>query len=203
MGFWPPNLGLLGRQTKRSIEGDYKRSSEETRDTVAVDSVTPNGWVLVAKPTPPASPSFHPQMSDAPDVPPEKAQGENDDAKVWTEEEIYDLHRVSTANVAGLRRVLQSSRRNTMARMNRFVNFCGLYCLGDNRIALCIVKLQAGLSPAVFRLDGEEELFSLQRGHEELMDIIEAAKVIRDKLDEPSPGRRIFLHEGHGRPPSS
>ncbi|KAF0316403.1 hypothetical protein GQ607_016370 [Colletotrichum asianum] len=153
MGFWPPNLGLLGRQTKRSIEGDYKRSSEETRDTVAVDSVTPNGWVLVAKPTPPASPSFHPQMSDAPDVPPEKAQGENDDAKVWTEEEIYDLHRVSTANVAGgwYDRSHRWRREKSHLRFN-FVNFCGLYCLGDNRIALCIVKLQAGLSPAVFRL---------------------------------------------------
>ncbi|KAJ3950839.1 separin protein [Colletotrichum tropicale] len=112
-------------------------------------------------------------MSDAPDVLPEKPQGENDDAK--------------------------------------FVNFCDLYSLGDNRIVLCIVKLQAGQSPAVFRLqlervasrDGEEKLFGLQRDHEELMDIIEAGKVIRDALDEPSPGRRIFLHEGHGRPPSS
>lgn len=119
MGFWPPNLAVFRRQTKRSIEGDYKRSSEESRDIVTVDSGTTNGWVLVAKLTPPASPLVHPQMSDAPDVPPEKPQGENGDAKLWTEEEIYDLHRVSKTNVAGLRRVLQSSRRKTMARMNR------------------------------------------------------------------------------------
>ncbi|KAI8233057.1 hypothetical protein K4K54_011057 [Colletotrichum sp. SAR 10_86] len=115
-------------------------------------------------------------MSDAPDVPPEKPQEENGDAKLWTEEEIYDLHRVSKANVADLR---------------RFVNFCGLYSLGNNHIVLCIVKLQAGQSPPVFRLqlervasrDGEEKLFGLQRGHEELMDIIEAAQVIRDELN--------------------
>ncbi|KAI8166870.1 hypothetical protein K4K49_012386 [Colletotrichum sp. SAR 10_70] len=94
-------------------------------------------------------------MSDAPDVPPEKPQGKNDDAK--------------------------------------FVNFCGLYSLGDNHIVLCIVKSQAGQSPPVFRLqlkrvasrDGEEKLFGLQRGHEELMDIIEAAQVIGDELNEP------------------
>ncbi|EQB52851.1 hypothetical protein CGLO_07500 [Colletotrichum gloeosporioides Cg-14] len=155
MRFWPPNLGVLGRQTKSSIEGDYKRSREETRDTMAVDSVTPNGWVLVSKRTPPTPPSVHPQMSDAPDVPPEKPQGGSGDAKLWTEEEIYDLHRVSKANAADLR---------------RFVNFGGLYSLSDNRTILCI------------------------RGHEELMDIIEAAKVIRNELDEPFPGRRIFLH---------
>lgn len=119
MGIWPLKLGVLGRQTNTSIEEDYKRSSEETRDNVAVDSVTPNGWVLVSRRTPPTSPSIHPQISDGSDAPPEESQEESGDAKIWTEEEIYDLHRVSKENVAGLRRMLRSSQRKTMARMNR------------------------------------------------------------------------------------
>lgn len=134
MKFWKPKLSAIMGRLPEDSSGVNRKSligqprelpTSQTTDASTTDSVTQEGWVLVNGAqdahVPVAEDTGRRPMSSTRASPEPLREGTGSaskNEKFWTVDDIYDLHRISKRNVAGLRRAARDARRETLDKVS-------------------------------------------------------------------------------------